>query len=91
MTEQDMSKTEIAEQADEQSSGVEGGDTATRHFDGDELANGAADALHGASANVERREQGGATELIGGTLIGDEPAGPDNNIGKRVDDERADA
>jgi hypothetical protein len=76
---------ENIEQTEAEQSGVRGGDTATRHFSGDELANGAADALHGSTANVENRKQGGATELIGGTLIGDELPNDENEIGKRVE------
>jgi len=55
----------------------------TDHREGDEIANAAAGALHGDGAREERYEQGGATELIGGTLIGDEPASPENHIGER--------
>lgn len=62
---------------------VTGGDTTTEHYSGEEIANGAADALHGDRANVEKHEQGDATALEGRTLIGDAPA-DEQDLGRRA-------
>lgn len=60
------------ERNDEQ---VVGGDTSTQHLSGEEVANGAADALHGDRANVEKYEQPDASALTSATLIADDEPG----------------
>jgi hypothetical protein len=55
-------------------------DRGTDRMDGDEIANAAADTLHGNKANEEMYPQPDATVLPagGGTLIADEPPGVPN-------------
>lgn len=62
------------ERNDEQS-GVTDGASASDHLTGEEIANGAADALHGNRANEEKYEQPDATVLPGSTLIADDAPG----------------
>lgn len=50
---------------------VTDGASTTEHYSGDEIANGAADALHGDRANVEKHDQPDATALESRTLIAD--------------------
>lgn len=57
---------------------VTDGASATEHYDGEQIANGAADALHGDRANVEKFEQPEADALESRTLIAtDAPGEPD--------------
>lgn len=58
---------------------VTDGASTTDHYTGDEIANGAADALHGERANVEKHEQGDAVALESRTLIGDGPVDDDGD------------
>jgi hypothetical protein len=62
------------ERNDEQQ-GVADGASATDHLTGEEIANGAADALHGGRANEEKYEQPDATVLPSSTLIADNAPG----------------
>lgn len=54
---------------------VTDGASASDHLSGEQVANGAADALHGDRANVEQFEQPDATVLPSSTLIADEQPG----------------
>lgn len=57
---------------------IDDGASTTEHYTGDEIANGAADALHGDRANVEKHEQPEADALESRTLIAtDAPGEPD--------------
>jgi hypothetical protein len=60
---------------------VTDGASTTDHYTGDEIANGAADALHGGNANVEKHEQPPADALESRTLIAD--AAPGETDGER--------
>lgn len=53
-------------------------DTGTEHVSGDEIANAAAETLHGDRAQPEHYEQSDATVLPGGsTFVADEPQSGD--------------
>ena len=58
---------------------VTDGSSTTEHYTGDEIANGAADALHGDRANVEKREQPDASALESRTLIADPVEGDEQS------------
>lgn len=58
-------------------------DHGTTAVPADEVANAAAESLHGAGAAEEQYAQPDATELPGGTLIAD-PQGDNPDAGERV-------
>jgi hypothetical protein len=65
------------EQPQQNDETVTDGASTTEHYSGEDIANGAADALHGERANVEKYEQGDAVALESRTLIGDGPVDGD--------------